>query len=184
MHKCEVYQNTTCPHSLLSGQELSSLYDTDKLFDYKTCFGLITSAAGVISFRIDLYRVYSSLNISFVIGQLQDCDGPYLFDWTNILKFALGLELNSELECYTYNFPFVFQEGGNSGIPHGTKASVFASSCTNIPARYIKVTCSNTYGYFALAKLFVSGVFHSCPEGQYALSYSSCAAVLKTFLSC
>ena len=161
MHSCGVNSDTLCPFSLISGQVLAAAYGIDRLFDYKACIGLISSeSVSNVKFRIDLSRVYESLNISFMVGQSQgDCGYSVLLDRTKHMTIALGTVSGSEIVCYTYNY-----ESFSAGSVR-SKVSVFADSCKRIEARYIVVSGSNTDASFALAKMFVSEGDPRCPPG-------------------
>jgi sugar lactone lactonase YvrE len=151
MYACGTSQNSVCGYTILSGGILSGTFSVDSMISPGSCSGLIASANTDISFRFELAQVYASLNISFVIGQLQDCN-TILLERTNKLTISLGTTTTNAVACYTYTY-----KSGDGG-------TFKAGTCAGIAARYITISGeSGLQGYFALAKLFVNAA-SSCSQ--------------------
>jgi hypothetical protein len=152
MQKCGVSKTSTCPFTVLSGTALVSTYAHGNLFTTDMCSGFISSVGSDFSIRIELGAFYKSLELSFMIGQLDTCNS-YLFERTPSLSISLGIDINNPVLCYTFTYVYP-----NQGV-------YYADSCKGIPAKYITLSGPGISGaYYALAKFYVSAI---CSTGTF-----------------
>ena len=165
MHYCGVTKDQLCTWTILANVLYSSgAYGIEYLFNGDLCKGLIFDNTGVApKFRIDLGTQYSSLQITFRPGQQSGCTWPtsgYCCPTrSNDMKFYLGNDTTTSVLCY------------NSGnLNNGISDAVFiatlysASTCSNIPARYITVE-GHTGDYFTLNKMYIMSPVCLNPAG-------------------
>ena len=157
MQKCGAAKTSTCPFTVLSGTALSPAYGHSNLFNTQMISGFIASLGSDFSIRIELDAFYKSLELSFMIGQL-DTSRSYLFERTPSLRISLGIDINNPIHCYTFTY-----SNGNSGI-------FYADSCTGITAKYVTLSGPGYSGtYYALAKFYVNALCSTTPGVSCAL---------------
>ena len=151
MKKCGPSKTSTCPFTVLSGTALIPAYAQGNLFTTDMCSGFIASMGSDFSIRIELDAFYKSLELSFMIGQLDTCHS-YLFERTPSLSISLGIDINNPILCYTYTY-----SNGQQGI-------FYANSCAGITAKYITLKGPGYSGlYYALAKFYVNAICSTTP---------------------
>jgi hypothetical protein len=151
MQKCGVTKTSTCPFTVLSGTALIPAYAQGNLFTTDMCSGFIASIGSNFSIRIELDAFYKSLELSFMIGQLDTCHS-YLFERTPSLSISLAIDINNPILCYTYTYSL-----GQQGI-------FYANSCAGITAKYITLTGPGySNNYYALAKFYVNAICSTTP---------------------
>jgi hypothetical protein len=145
-----------CPFTVLSGTAITG-YSHSNLFSNDMCKGFISTQGSDFKIRINLDAVYKSLELSYVVGQLdptdptQNCQ-PYLIDRTPLLNISLGIKINNTALCHSYIYS------------PGIQGTFIAKSCVGIAARYIVLSGPGLSGkFYALAKFHVNAICSTNP---------------------